>query len=90
MKETLNSFIIRKRIEKAAAQLLHHKEKTITEVSEDLGFNDLSSFSKAFKKFYGISPNQFKKKVLKNLARFAKLKARMDKLKLPLNNIFVI
>ena len=29
-------------------------------VSEKLGFSSLSSFSRAFKKFYGISPNEFK------------------------------
>lgn len=59
--ETLQTFINRKRIEKAASYLIHQKEKTITEVSEIVGFLNLSSFSKSFKRFYGISPNEFKK-----------------------------
>ena len=58
--ETVHNFINRKRIEKAASFLIHQKHKTITEVAEEIGFSDLSSFSRAFKKFYGISPNQFK------------------------------
>lgn len=58
--ETLNNFISRKRIEKAASFLLNHKDKSITEVSEMVGYLNLSSFSKSFKQFYGISPNQFK------------------------------
>ncbi len=58
--ETVNNFITRKRIEKAAGFLLRQKETPITEISEILGFTSLSSFSRAFKKFYGISPIEFK------------------------------
>ncbi|MBA6156499.1 AraC family transcriptional regulator [Tenacibaculum sp. S7007] len=59
-KETLNNFITRKRIEKAASFLLHKKELTITEISDRVGFTSLSSFSRAFKKFYGMSPVEFR------------------------------
>ncbi|MGB1043371.1 MAG: helix-turn-helix transcriptional regulator, partial [Tenacibaculum sp.] len=45
--ETLNDFISRKRIEKAAHYLLHQKERTVTEVSELAGFSSISSFSRA-------------------------------------------
>ena len=58
--ETVQSFITRKRIEKAAGLLINQKELPITVVSEKLGFSSLSTFSRAFKKFYGISPNEFK------------------------------
>lgn len=58
--ETVNNFIIRKRIEKAASFLMHQKETPITEISTILGFASLSSFSRTFKKFYGISPLEFK------------------------------
>jgi len=58
--ETVNNFIIRKRIEKAAGFLMHQKEIPITEISEVLGFASLSSFSRTFKKFYGVSPIEFK------------------------------
>lgn len=59
-KETFSNFIIRKRIEKAASLLLHKKEKQITTVAEEVGFSSISSFSKTFKKFYGLSPSEFK------------------------------
>ncbi|WBX72128.1 AraC family transcriptional regulator [Tenacibaculum retecalamus] len=59
--ETLNNFITRKRIEKAASFLLHQKELSITLVAEKVGFASLSSFSRTFKKFYGMSPVEFKK-----------------------------
>ncbi len=59
--ETLNSYITRKRIEKTASLLLHQKEITITEMALQYGFNSNSSFTRTFKKFYGLSPSQFRK-----------------------------
>lgn len=70
--ETVTNYIIRKRIEKAAIHLLYHKEVTITEVAEQVGFGDLSSFSRAFKKFYGLSPNQFKKESPEKYSKICK------------------
>ncbi|MES2573983.1 MAG: GyrI-like domain-containing protein [Bacteroidota bacterium] len=59
--ETLNSYITRKRIEKAASILLHQKSVSITELSLQYGFNSNSSFTRTFRKFYGISPSDFRK-----------------------------
>jgi AraC family transcriptional regulator len=59
--ETLNSYVTRKRIEKTAAILLHHKNTSITALSLQYGFNSNSSFTRTFKKFYGISPSEFRK-----------------------------
>ncbi len=42
--ETVNNFINRKRIEKAAAYLLHQKEKNSTEIAEKVGFSNLIFF----------------------------------------------
>tara|TARA_B100001167_G_C16743239_1_gene292113 strand:- start:439 stop:1197 length:759 start_codon:yes stop_codon:yes gene_type:complete len=58
--ETLNEYVTRRRIEKSALDLLH-KNSTTTEIAHQLGFSDNSSFSRAFKKYYGISPTEFKK-----------------------------
>ena len=59
--ETLNSYITRKRIEKTASILLHQKTVSITALSLQYGFNSNSSFTRTFKKFYGISPSDFRK-----------------------------
>lgn len=74
--ETVHNFIHRKRIEKAASSLLHQKEKTVTEVAELVGFGNISSFSKAFKKFYGISPNQFKEESPKKYSKICKTESK--------------
>ncbi len=59
--ETLHMYINRRRIEKAAAALFRQKDIPISEISLQYGFNSDSSFSRAFKKFYNISPSEFRK-----------------------------
>lgn len=59
--ETLNSYIGRKRLERAAAMLIHKKELTITEIALLVGFITNSAFTRAFKKFYNVSPSEFRK-----------------------------
>ena len=77
--ETVNTFINRKRIEKAAAYLLHQKEKNSTEIAEKVGFSNLSSFSKSFKKFYGISPNKFKEESPDKYSKISKTESKIGK-----------
>lgn len=75
-KETVNDFINRKRIEKAASYILHKKELTITEISEMVGFNSLSVFSRAFKIFYGKSPLDFRKEPSNKFSEICKTKSK--------------
>lgn len=49
---------------------LLHKESTTTEIAHKYGFSDNSSFSRAFKKKFGISPTAFKKQ---NPNRYSKI-----------------
>lgn len=57
--ETLKGYVTRKRIEKSAAVLLHNNVR-ITELAHQFGFSDNASYSKTFKKHYGVSPTEFK------------------------------
>lgn len=58
--ETLNDYINRKRIERIASILLVGTNKSIKELAYYYGFNNESSFSRTFRKYYGISPTRFK------------------------------
>ncbi len=74
--ETLNSYVIRRRIEKTATLLIRNKEVTITELSLQYGFNSNSSFTRAFKKFYGISPSEFRKLSPGKYSKICQLKSK--------------
>ena len=47
--ETLNGFILRIRLEKAAARLLDHPKESITEIAFDCGFSGSATFARAFR-----------------------------------------
>lgn len=53
--ETLNQFIQRLRLEKAASQLIYNPKKSITEIALDCGFSGSAAFARAFKGMYGMS-----------------------------------
>jgi len=68
--ETLNDYVIRRRIEKSASDLMH-KHVSLSTIYRGYGFPDNSSFTRAFKKFYGASPTAFKKE---NPNKFSKIR----------------
>lgn len=57
---TLQSYISGKKLQ-LAIKLIKEGEKTITEISQMLHYQSIHSFSKAFKKSVGISPNDYRK-----------------------------
>jgi len=67
--ETLNEYVNRQKIEKSSLALLH-KNITTSEIAHRYGFGDNSSYSRAFKKYFGISPKEFK---LQNPNRHSKI-----------------
>lgn len=74
--ETLNGYITRKRIEKTASLLLHNKAITVAELSLQYGFNSNSSFTRAFKKFYGLSPSDFRKSSPSHYSKICQTKSK--------------
>jgi AraC family transcriptional regulator len=60
--ETLNKFIKRKRVERAASILINEQEETITDIAFRCGFNSIAAFSRTFKDYFKLSATEFKKK----------------------------
>ena len=58
--ETLNKFIQRIRVEKAAAQLMVNPKKSITEIAFDCGFSGSASFARAFKETFHMSASEWR------------------------------
>ncbi|HTJ50409.1 MAG TPA: two-component regulator propeller domain-containing protein [Cyclobacteriaceae bacterium] len=64
--------IIRKYRLKKASILLGNKEGNISEIMYDVGFSNLSYFSKCFKVEFGLSPKDYQQKVSKSSVDIAK------------------
>ena len=58
--ETPNNFLSRIKLEKAAQLLQDNKKDSISDISFQCGFMNLSSFSRAFKAYFGISAKDFR------------------------------
>ena len=77
--ETLNAFVIRKRIERIATELLTGKALPLNELADRYGFNASTSFSRSFKKFYGMSPTEFKAKGKDKYSKICKVDSKNGK-----------
>jgi AraC family transcriptional regulator len=58
--ETLNQFIQRVRVEKAAIQLVTNPKKSITDIAFDCGFSGSAPFSRVFRETFKMSPSQWR------------------------------
>ncbi len=57
---TFTKYLTRKRMEHAA-QLMADKRLTLSEIAEQCGYADYFHFNKTFKRFYAVSPGQYRK-----------------------------
>lgn len=85
--ETLNEYVTRQRIEKLASDLIH-KKTSITELSFQKGFDNNSSFTRTFKKFYGVSPTAFRKQNTNRLGRIRQLNSKNGQVDTALEKYF--
>jgi AraC family transcriptional regulator len=58
--ETLNTFIQRLRIEKAAQQLRNEENISISEIAFNCGFGSTAHFSRTFRKYFGLTAKEFR------------------------------
>ncbi len=77
--ETLNRFIQRIRVEKAATQLVNSPEKSITDISFDFGFSGSAAFARLFKETFDISASQFRKEKLNKNSKIRKTLSNIGK-----------
>lgn len=60
MGETLHNYIRRIRLEQAANQLMFDPLRPVAEIADQCGYDSLSSFSRAFKQRFGVSPGRWR------------------------------
>lgn len=82
--EPVHHYIRRVRLEFAANQLMFEKQSSIVEVANKVGFDSVSSFSRAFKTVYTVSPGQWRhegqRTVEKPYLKDAEIAAHYDRL----------
>ncbi|MDH6251627.1 AraC family transcriptional regulator [Chryseobacterium sp. H1D6B] len=74
--ETLQNYIVRKKIEKSAFYLAVKKGISIKEIYLELGFADHSVFNKTFKKYYGSSPSEFRRSAPENFHKILQVQSK--------------
>lgn len=57
--EPLGNYINKARLE-TAVKLIRYSGESFLSIAERIGYNDLSSFSKAFSKEFGLSPQEYR------------------------------
>lgn len=57
--ETLHAFATRVRLEAAVSLISHGERRTLTDVALACGFGSSSTFSRSFRKHFGVSPRAF-------------------------------
>ncbi len=77
--ETLNNFVKRLRVEKAARLLIIDIEKPISEIAYYCGYNNTSVFCRAFKGHFKMNAMDYRNKYSKN----GKYKSKNGKLNVP-------
>src|SRR5271170_3888098 len=62
MGETLQAFVHRLRLERAAQLLVFHQARSISDVALECGFSSASVFARAFKAAFGTSAGEWRKR----------------------------
>jgi len=74
--ETLNDFIQRIRVEKAAAKLVLNPKKSVTEIAFECGFSSSSAFARSFRETYGMSASDWRSRGHLQYGKNSKMKSK--------------
>jgi AraC family transcriptional regulator len=86
--ETPKQYIIRLRLERVAHFLKIFPELSISELASDSGFASLSTFSRAFRNFYGISAEEFRSQPRGKVRKNCKTNRKKGKSQFPEHSEF--
>ncbi|MEW6366391.1 MAG: AraC family transcriptional regulator [Acidobacteriota bacterium] len=76
--ETLNQFVQRVRVEKAASRLIHNPRISITQIALGCGFSGSAAFARAFREAFGMSPSQWRNKGRAEQSKIRETKSNGD------------
>jgi len=79
MGETLNGFIRRIRVEKAASMLLNDPEKPVSEIAFYCGFNNFPVFCRNFRERYGMNAQEFRETRISGFSKIGQTESNTGK-----------
>jgi AraC-like DNA-binding protein len=85
--ETVNQYVLRRRLDFAAKKIIHHKKISLADVALSLDFESHSTFTSAFKRQFNITPSSYRN--TPNKSKLANDKSRNSILISAKNNIEV-
>jgi two-component system response regulator YesN len=59
---TFSEYINQRRIERGREMLLKNND-TVINISSKVGFNNVTYFNRQFKRFYGMTPSEYRQKI---------------------------
>lgn len=65
--EPLAHYVSRLRMEHALFMLAHRPDKNLTDIALELGYTDSAIFSRAFRRYVGVSPREYRKEYASNI-----------------------
>ena len=86
--ETLNSYILRIRLEKAASILVQNPNSPVTDVWLDCGFSSSSVFARSFKDKFGLSASEWRKEKLIEFSNIGQLDSNESEVSSKLSEYF--
>lgn len=86
--ETLSSYILRIRLEKAATLLLHNPNTPVTDIWLDCGFSSSSVFARAFKEKFGKSASEWRIEKLNEFSNMGQLNSNKSEVSQKLSAYF--
>ena len=78
--ETVNEFVKRKRIEKAAKLLNHDLDTPISDIAYYCGFNSVPVFCRNFKSYFNLSAKEYREKRQEEKSKKSQLNSKFNKL----------
>jgi AraC family transcriptional regulator len=79
MGETINDYIIRRRLERAVHGLICNPDISITQIALDNGFSSSANFSKAVKLYFGFSPSAIRNPIKVKVSKIGKIYSKYGK-----------
>ncbi|MBK8944418.1 MAG: AraC family transcriptional regulator [Ignavibacteriae bacterium] len=86
--ETLNNYILRIRLEKAATILINNPNLSITEIGFECGFSSTSIFARAFKERFKITATEWRNKYSKEFSKISQTVSNQSEVSNFLNEYF--